>query len=125
MAETTGAENKFAFQCQNCGAVEPAGAAGDNAKPGACHVCRHGVKYEVHPDGTGFNVIQQPENWIVLADLEPGELAKDFHRHGLKPENVAKHTPKNPGSATPATGKTVITTADEKVGSKDKAAANK
>lgn len=119
MAEATTKQAKFAFQCKNCGAVEPAEAAGENEVPSACHVCRHGVSYEVHPDGTGFDKVYAPDNWIKLAELKPEELAKDFHRHGLKPEHVVAHKPKNTGP--PPAGQSVVRAAVETVGSKDKA----
>lgn len=122
MAEATRELPKFAFQCKHCGAVEPAEAAGENALPRACHACRHGMKFEVHPDGTGFSMIDQPENWIVLADLTEKELAADFHRHGLKPDRVTRHKPPASNvSVGTATGKTVIATAEETPGIKDKA----
>lgn len=77
---------KMAFQCKNCGAVEPASAAGENDVPLACHVCRAGVHY--NPDGTRT---YKPENWIKLADLSDAQLAKGHHVHGLKPEHVVAH----------------------------------
>ncbi|SRR6266478_2400158 len=113
---------KFAFQCRNCGTVEPAGSAGENPVPGACHVCRHGVKFKVSEDGTGFEKIYEPENWIVLAELTDKQLAADFYRHGLKRDRVATHSPKfkhMPDGK--VVGKTVIVTASESVGTKDKA----
>lgn len=110
----------MAFQCRNCGATEPAGAAGDNAVPGACHVCRAGVEYVIHPGGTGFDRVFHPENWIVLADLSDKELAKDFPRHGLKPDDVVAHKAKHAGP--PPGGLTFVTTAEEAPGAKDRAA---
>lgn len=77
---------KIAFQCKNCGAVEPAEAAGENDVPLACHICRAGVHF--NPDGTKVYV---PENWIKLADLSDAQLAKGHHVHGLKRAHVAKH----------------------------------
>jgi len=120
MAKTTEATAKFAFQCNHCGAIEPAEAAGENPVPFACHVCRHGVRYEMAPDGTGFTVIREPENWVVLADLSDKELAKDFQRlHGLTRANVVAHKVK--GEAAPNPGATAhVRTADERVGAKDK-----
>jgi hypothetical protein len=111
---------KYAFQCKNCGALEPAGAAGDNAVPSQCHVCRAGVEFKLHPGGTGFDRILKPENWIVLADLDEKQLKADFHRHGLTADRVARHKVAA-DTAAPTAGKTVVTTADESVGSKDKA----
>jgi hypothetical protein len=113
-------ELKHAFQCKHCGSIAPAEAAGDNALPHACHVCRHGVRFEVSADGTNVNKVFVPENWIVLADLSPEELAKNFNIHGLTPDKVSRHTAK---VAAPPQGKTVIVTADETVGIKDKASA--
>lgn len=79
----------MAFQCRNCGAVEPAEAAGDNELPSACHACRAGVKWEII-DGQPHKVFH-PENWIKLADLSEKDLAKGFDVHGLKPEHVVAH----------------------------------
>lgn len=109
------AETLFAFQCKHCGAVEPADAAGENAVPRACHSCRHGVKFEVNPDGTGFTVVDDPSNWIILADLSDEELAEDFARHGLTKSNVTRHTAKG----SPPQGARIEAMAGERVGSSD------
>jgi hypothetical protein len=109
--------NTFAFQCKNCGAVEPAEAAGDNALPSACHICRHGVKYALNEDGTGFTVTLDPSNWIVLADLSPEELATGFDKHGLTAENIVRHA----GKGSPPPGGAHIVAAAETIGSQDKA----
>jgi hypothetical protein len=116
---------KMAFQCRNCGAVAPAGAAGDNDLPHACHICRHGIKYIVSEDGTHVDKQHDPKNWIVLADLSPEELAKDFHRHGLKAKDVVKHKGVKPVNLTVFRGKHVAVEAQENVGAKIKAEANK
>lgn len=104
--------NLFAFQCKNCGAIEPAEAAGDNELPSACHICRHGVKYSMNEDGTGFTVTLHPENWIVLADVPSGELPQ-----GLTAEEIVRHVGKHPS---PAGGTTINVHATEQVGSTDK-----
>lgn len=62
------AEQTFAFKCKHCGNLEPLEAAGDNDLPSACRICRHGVKFEMSPDGTGFSVILDPDNWEVIGD---------------------------------------------------------
>ena len=116
MAKTQAAA-KFAFQCKHCGAVESAEAAGDNPVPGACHNCRHGVRYEMNSDGTGFTVVREPENWIILAELSQKDLAADFKRHGLTPDQVSEHKPKTSG---PPEGGSHEATATERVGTKDK-----
>lgn len=90
------AEQTFAFQCKHCGAMEPAEAAGDNDLPSACHICRHGVKFEMNSDGTGFTVTLDPDNWIVLGEARKGK--------GSAPQ-----------------GARVEVSAKEKVGSRDKA----
>lgn len=115
-------EREYAFQCKHCDALETRDAAGDNSVPGACHVCRHGVRYKAHEDRTDFDKVFEPEKWIILADLSEKQLAADFHRHGLTPAKVVRHPPKEPASPMPA-GKTVIATAQETPGSKDKASA--
>ena len=110
--------NKYAFQCRNCGALEKAEQAGENEVPGACSKCGFGIEYKA--SGPNFSIVRKPENWIVLADLKPEELAKDFKRHGITHEQVERHTPPKP--AEPGrTPKVVSVTAADGVGSKDKA----
>jgi hypothetical protein len=72
------------------------------------------VEFKVNPDGTGFEVIEHPENWNVLADFSD----KDLKAIGLTKTQVEKHT----GTGTPPTGATVTATASDKTGSKDKSA---
>jgi hypothetical protein len=115
--ETLPQRPKMAFQCRNCGAVEPPDAAGDNEVPSACHVCRAGVEWKLI-DGQPHKVYH-PENWIKLAELTPPELAKGFVFHGLKPENVVKHAVFKFKS--PPGGIVHEREAVEKIGAKDKA----
>ena len=114
---------KFAFQCKNCGALEPKEAAGENPVPAACHVCRKGVKFIVSEDGTSVTKTYEPDNWIVLADLSAAQLKKDFHRHGLTSDRVEAHTPRH--DHMPDGGKVVIRTAEENLGAKDRATTEK
>lgn len=90
------AEQEFAFKCKHCGALEPLSAAGENDLPSACHICRHGVKFAMNSDGTGFTVTLDPDNWEVIG-------------------NASKK-----GKSAPQ-GARVEVKAQEKLGSKDKA----
>ena len=102
-----------AFRCKNCGRLHPAGHAGDNLVPHACQVCGKGVSFgpdfkEIaarlsQPDlskeerlkiaselsQSKYDKSYHPENWEVLADLSPEQLAK----YDLKPEHVERHVP--------------------------------
>lgn len=110
-------EPKFAFQCKNCGALEPAEAAGENAVPLACHVCRAGVGWKI-VEGQPVREFH-PENWIVLADLTPEQLAADFGRHGITHDRVVRHEAKQAGP--PPGGRILERVTQEDVGSLDQA----
>jgi len=110
MAKQTAA--KIAFKCKNCGAVAPAGHAGENDVPAACVSCRAGVKFEANPDGVGFTITHQPENWIKLWELSDAELKKA----GLTRNQIEEH--KGKGAA--PEGKAHSRSVTEKVGSKDR-----
>lgn len=69
-----------AFKCQSCGALEPAGAAGELDRPAACHICGRGVAFDPL---TGQKSLV-PENWAVLAELE----AKEIRALGIDPADV-------------------------------------
>src|SRR4029077_13020137 len=97
MAKPMHAVVKYAFQCKNCGTLETAEAAGDNPVPRACRICRAGVRFEMAADGSGFSVIEDPDNWIVLADS--GHKGK---------------------VAAPPKGKNKTATATERMGAKDR-----
>jgi len=110
---------KMAFRCKHCGRTVEALAAGELAFPRRCPSCGHGVEFKVNEDGTGFQVIEHPENWTVLADLSAAELKKDFAIHGLTADDIEEHTVKPP-TEVPAGTHTHLT-ATETIGSKDKA----
>jgi len=99
-------ERTFAFQCKHCGALEPAAAAGENEVPHACHVCGHGVKFEVDASGTNVNKVYEPDNWLVLADASQEELAKLTELHDEI--EVEKHTPLKRAGATASNEGTAI-----------------
>lgn len=107
-------QDKAAFRCKNCGHLEAAEHAGENALPHACSVCGAGVTFT--PQGIK---IANPGNWEVLADAEPARLEE----LGLNADKVVKHTPKKTMSA--AEGQTiegadVQRLAVEDLGAKDK-----
>ena len=65
---------EYAFKCANCGTLEPPEAAGELEVPAKCHICGKGAHFDTD---TGVRVLD-PDNWIVLADLE-GKALKDLH----------------------------------------------
>ena len=76
----------YAFRCMNCGALEPAEAAGDNPLPGACHICGHGVRFDPLTGAKSY----VPENWDVLAELSAGRRAEILKFHRLDESAIAK-----------------------------------
>lgn len=106
---------KYAFKCKNCGALEPAGNAGEREKPRACHVCGAGVKYSVNESGTGVTQADDPGNWIVLADATDKELKAS----GLAAKDVEVHKGKLAAGPAKGPGKKVNRTAGESVGAED------
>jgi hypothetical protein len=105
----------YAFKCNNCGHLTAAGAAGEMEVPAACWNCGHGVAYD---PVTGIKSYA-PENWVVLADLAPADLAPILKFHGLDAKDVEKHTP------WPSTGEAraplhLIREGEDSMGAKDK-----
>jgi len=90
---------KFAFKCNNCGALAPASAAGENELPRSCRICGYGD--------------DNPDNWLVLADL----TEKQLKEIGIAAVDVEVHEIEG---VTPPKGRTVVVQARETVGSKDK-----
>ncbi len=89
------AEETYSFQCKNCGALIPDHHTRDFENfPAVCHVCQHGVTVSDNPHMGMSMVKPDPDNWIVLADLPEGELAKDPKREHLKPGQVVRHVVK-------------------------------
>lgn len=78
----------YAFRCRNCNLLVAAGAAGEEHSerldehghlvPAACPLCGHGVRFD---PVTGIKAYD-PDNWIVLADLEGNVLddVLDYHK---------------------------------------------
>ena len=76
----------FAFRCKNCNTLETAEYAGERDVPIKCATCGAGVSF----DKQGVKT-EDPDNWIVLADLSDAELKKVTAYHG--DIEVEKHTP--------------------------------
>lgn len=85
---------RYAFQCRGCGHLEEAGHAGDRAVPRGCRHCGKGVHPEID---SGGNVawIDDPDNWIVLADLTPAELAPILGKFKHDASVVTRHDPRS------------------------------
>jgi hypothetical protein len=62
----------YAYRCKTCGALATPEAAGETAFPTACHHCGRGVRWD--PD-TGAKTILGADQWEVLQDVDPKELA--------------------------------------------------
>lgn len=103
---------KPAFRCKNCGHLESADHAGEYSHPHLCSCCDAGVLmgfsmkdlFKAHPflaeltqAELSARTIQNGkvirlhhlENWEVLADTHPDELAKMGHT----PDTVCRHVP--------------------------------
>lgn len=83
------ADTKYAFKCRNCGHLETAGAAGEMERPAACRECGHGVRFDTV---TGLRS-NDPDNWIVLAELPADERAAVVRFHGIDEKAIERHKP--------------------------------
>lgn len=89
---------KFAFLCNYCGALEPAGSAGDRHLPAACHVCGHGVAFDPLTGVKSYD----DDNWTVLAEMPDDKLAKVLKARDLTGNDIGKRknkAPNDPASA--------------------------
>ena len=105
---------KYAFQCKNCGHLEPAGVAGEREKPRACSICGAGIKHTVNEAGTQHSQVEDPDNWIVLADATDKELKA----LGLAAKDIEVHKPVK-ATESGRKAKRVAVTAQENVGAED------
>lgn len=82
---------EYAFKCRACGSLEGPDAAGELEQPAACHVCGAGLTFD---EETGARVLE-PDNWIVLAELDEDAAAEIAAIHGFDPDQhrVVAHTP--------------------------------
>lgn len=85
---------EYAFKCRNCGTLEPPGTAGELDRPAKCHVCGKGAHFD--PE-SGVRTLD-PDNWIILADLDADGTAEVVALHGLDPTMhvIVAHTPATP-----------------------------
>lgn len=82
---------EYAFKCRNCGTLEPPGAAGELDRPAKCHVCGKGAHFD--PE-TGVRALD-PENWIVLSELDDAAMAdlQEFHQFDPDLHKIVAHAP--------------------------------
>lgn len=79
---------QYAFQCRNCDTLEgPEFAGDDRAVPAACRVCGKGITRD--PNTGAWS--SDPENWIVLADLDSSEQSDLAEKRGLLKKQIVAH----------------------------------
>lgn len=90
MANRNADKIEYAFKCRNCGTLEGP-TAGELETPTACHICGKGVSFD---QTTGARILD-PDNWIVLADLDEAGQAEIATFHGFDPDvhRIVSHTP--------------------------------
>lgn len=71
----------YAFRCRNCNSLLEAAAAGERTVPIKCPSCGAGVSWRIADNGDPIKT-ENPDNWIVLADLTGKELAEVTDYHG-------------------------------------------
>lgn len=87
--ETT-PELVYSFRCNNCNSLETSDHAGERNIPLKCRTCGHGAHYIINNAGAP-ELISEPENWTVLADLDGDGLKDVISYHGeIK---IAAHVP--------------------------------
>lgn len=94
MANPNTAKIEYAFKCRSCGSLDGPDAAGELERPAACRVCGKGLHFEKI---SGARVLE-PDNWIVLAEMNESESADLAAVHGFDPgqHRIVAHTPALP-----------------------------
>lgn len=88
--ETEVPELVYSFRCNNCNSLETSDAAGERDIPLRCRTCQKGAHYIINDAGAP-ELVAEPENWTVLADLDGDGLLDVITYHGeIK---VAAHQP--------------------------------
>lgn len=70
----------YAFRCNSCNSLEESAHAGERDIPLRCRVCGAGAHYEIVNGAP--QMVQEPENWTVLADLDNNGIADILEYHG-------------------------------------------
>lgn len=81
----------YAFRCRNCNSLVPSEWAQGADRPTKCSTCGAGVSF----DTSGVRT-DDPDNWIVLAELSPEELAPILAYHALDPSEIEAHVNTGP-----------------------------
>lgn len=90
MIETEVPELVYSFRCNNCQSLETSDHAGERDIPLKCRTCGRGAHYIINDAGAP-ELISEPENWTVLADLDGDGINDVISYHGeIK---IAPHTP--------------------------------
>lgn len=100
----------FAFQCQDCDALEVGEAAGERAVPVNCRHCDIGSHLEWRdaygfrvedgtPDAIPVQIIDRPNRFTVLADLSPEEQAAVLRDRADPGDTIVRYVPALPPAA--------------------------
>lgn len=82
----------YHFRCNNCNTLEDSSHAGERDIPLKCRTCGKGAHYVINDAGAP-ELVPEPENWTVLADLPPAELAPILEYHAIDASEIEAHTP--------------------------------
>lgn len=82
----------YHFRCNSCQTLESSDHAGERDIPLRCRTCGKGAHYIINEAGAP-ELVPEPENWTVLADLPPDELAPILEYHAIEASEIAAHQP--------------------------------
>jgi hypothetical protein len=100
----------YAFRCNTCNSLEGSGHAGERDIPLKCRTCGKGAHYIINDAGAP-EMVPEPENWTVLADLDNNGIADILEYHAIAASEIEAHVPFVTTVVKDANG-TVVTGAD-------------
>lgn len=82
----------YHFRCNSCNTLESSDHAGERDIPLRCRTCGKGAHYIINAAGAP-ELVPEPENWTVLADLPPDQLAPILEYHAIEASEIGSHVP--------------------------------